>query len=93
MKEVEYIRSPLGLGWFPSELQEEKDEWWWVSKIFGLLLTGVAVTFGAPFWFSVLKKLLSLRGGGSSGKAATTTVVVESADGDAQTVEKKGEES
>lgn len=32
-----------------------------VSKILGLFLTALAITFGAPFWFDVLKKLANLR--------------------------------
>ncbi len=33
----------------------------WVSKIFGLLVTGVAVSLGAPFWFDLLKSLNTMR--------------------------------
>lgn len=58
----ETIASPLGLGWgtdMPSTI------WDWVTKVIGWLLTGVAVTMGAPFWFEMLKKLLSLKGGKS----------------------------
>lgn len=33
----------------------------WLLKIAGVTLTVVAVTFGAPFWFSVLKSVMSLR--------------------------------
>lgn len=29
--------------------------------------TGVAVTLGAPFWFDMLKKLISIKGGASGG--------------------------
>ncbi|HEY8378064.1 MAG TPA: hypothetical protein VIK91_16315 [Nannocystis sp.] len=34
---------------------------WWISKIFGLLITALAASLGAPFWFDVLKKATSLR--------------------------------
>ena len=37
----------------------------WVLKIVGLLLTGLAVSFGAPFWFDLLSKLANLRNSGS----------------------------
>jgi hypothetical protein len=69
------IASPLGLGWS----QSKPDNWWdWLTKVVGWLLTGVAVTMGAPFWFEMLKKLLALKGtvgggsggGGNSGSAA-----------------------
>jgi len=36
----------------------------WVSRIIGLVITGIAVSLGAPFWFDVLKNLTSLRRGG-----------------------------
>ncbi|MEZ4939305.1 MAG: hypothetical protein R3D58_00465 [Saprospiraceae bacterium] len=64
LQQIEHIRSPLGLGW--SSAETEKDIPWWLIKLAGLLLTGIAVTFGAPFWFDLLRKLLSLRGGGKA---------------------------
>lgn len=36
----------------------------WLMKIFGWLLTTVAVSLGAPFWFDVLNKVVNLRGVG-----------------------------
>jgi hypothetical protein len=38
--------------------------WNMIGKIFGWLLTGFAVSFGAPFWFESLSKLGSLRSTG-----------------------------
>lgn len=32
-----------------------------ISKILGITITALAITFGAPFWFDVLKKLANLR--------------------------------
>ncbi|MBC7775971.1 MAG: hypothetical protein H7246_11100 [Phycisphaerae bacterium] len=59
---IETIQSPLGLGWG----QSQPANWWeWLSKIAGWLLTGVAVTMGAPFWFEMLRKLLALKGSSS----------------------------
>ena len=63
LQRIEYIRSPLGLGW-TSEQTDNKLPWWLV-KLAGLLLTGIAVTFGAPFWFDLLRKMLALRSGGA----------------------------
>lgn len=62
------ISSPLGLGWS----QSKPDNWWdWLTKVVGWLLTGVAVTMGAPFWFEMLKKLLALKGNtGGGGNSA-----------------------
>jgi hypothetical protein len=33
----------------------------WITKIIGLLITAIAVSFGAPFWFELLNKLVNLR--------------------------------
>jgi hypothetical protein len=34
----------------------------WLVKIAGLFLTGIAITFGAPFWFGLLKGFVGLSG-------------------------------
>lgn len=34
---------------------------WWFWKLFGLLLTGVAVSLGAPFWFDLLDRFMVVR--------------------------------
>jgi len=41
----------------------------WFSKFLGLLITGLLVSLGAPFWFDLLNRFVNLR---SSGKAPTT---------------------
>ena len=33
----------------------------WLLKIFGWLLTGMAITLGAPFWFDLLNKFMVIR--------------------------------
>ena len=63
LQRIEYIRSPLGLGWTAAETDQNLP--WWLVKLAGLLLTGIAVTFGAPFWFDLLRKMLALRSGGA----------------------------
>jgi hypothetical protein len=35
-----------------------------LSKLLGLLVTAVAITFGAPFWFDVLRKVAQVRSAG-----------------------------
>ena len=63
----EHIVSPLGLGWG----QSKPTTWWdWLTKVVGWLLTGVAVTMGAPFWFEMLKKLLALKGSTGGGNSS-----------------------
>jgi hypothetical protein len=67
----ESIQSPLGLGWTAAETDNTPREW--LVKILGFLVTAIAVTFGAPFWFEILKKLISIR---PSGAQAQPTIVV-----------------
>lgn len=49
----------------PAELVLGSGAWWW-SQVFhpliGLLLTALAISLGAPFWFDMMNKLISLRG-------------------------------
>lgn len=33
----------------------------WFAKVSGLLLTAIAITLGAPFWFDVLNKIIVVR--------------------------------
>lgn len=44
-------------------------------KLTGLAVTGLAVSLGAPFWYDILNKLVSLRG---AGRRPSTTPAVES---------------
>lgn len=37
----------------------------WTTKIIGLLLTALAVSLGAPFWFDTLNKMINLRMAGA----------------------------
>ena len=38
----------------------------WLSKILGMLITGMAAAQGAPFWFDILKKIINVRGTGTN---------------------------
>ena len=58
VKTLNQFSFPIGWTAFPTDLQG------WVKKILGLLLTALAVSLGAPFWFDVLKKVVNLRGSG-----------------------------
>lgn len=66
------LESPLGLGW--NEPEDKRSLPDWLVKLAGFLLTGIAVTFGASFWFDLLKKMLALRssGGGESSDSSGT---------------------
>jgi len=38
----------------------------WILKLFGLIVSGVAAAQGAPFWFDILKRIVSIRSSGSN---------------------------
>jgi hypothetical protein len=53
---LESLNLPIGWKtWPPSNAQA------WLVTILGLLLTAFAATFGAPFWFDVLNKVMVIR--------------------------------
>ncbi|MEY3050931.1 MAG: hypothetical protein RLY31_716 [Bacteroidota bacterium] len=61
----------LGLGW----RQEHWSDGWqvWLRRFSGWLITAFAISLGAPFWFDVLKKVVSMgsnSGGSQSGSSA-----------------------
>ncbi len=65
-KDIASVRSPLGLGW--SEV-DKKQIWeegfiWWLKKILGFIVTALAISLGAPFWFDLLKKVMNVRNSG-----------------------------
>lgn len=37
---------------------------WWLTKLIGWLITALAASVGAPFWFDMLQNVMSLRGAG-----------------------------
>ena len=66
-----YGEQGLPLGW-NSETVPRKNAsvgthaGFWASKLLGLLLTTIAISLGAPFWFDVLKMVSTIRSGGRS---------------------------
>jgi hypothetical protein len=55
----------LPLGWESTPKKEE-----WVNKLIGLLLTALAISLGAPFWFDILNKITKIRSTGAEPKPA-----------------------
>jgi len=49
----------------------------WLMKLFGWLLTGLAVSQGAPFWFDFMSKFLSVRSSGVVPKVEKGTKELE----------------
>jgi hypothetical protein len=66
-------RDPQGFPFY----QQPSMVWSLLSKLLGLMLTVVAVTFGAPFWFDLLSKLGRLRNSGAPPTATDATRVGE----------------
>jgi hypothetical protein len=64
--EVKNLGVPLG--W--SNATSPHDTWSALGKIIGLLVTGFALSLGAPFWFDLLGKVSNLRGAGPAAPAA-----------------------
>ncbi|MFQ6028940.1 MAG: hypothetical protein ACE5Q6_15775, partial [Dehalococcoidia bacterium] len=69
-------KAAIPAGWdFPEKFSAPAAEWpsaaergipqglEWVTKVVGLLITAVAVSLGAPFWFRFLGRLMNLRQG------------------------------
>jgi isoquinoline 1-oxidoreductase subunit alpha len=54
------------LGWKDKPWKEVRKPFWWdgfrdtISKLIGLLLTVLAVSLGAPFWFDLLNKIVNI---------------------------------
>jgi hypothetical protein len=62
--EIAEIRRPLGMGWEGVSLRNLSN-YDLVSKFLGFILTALAISMGAPFWFDLLKKLVNIRSSGS----------------------------
>lgn len=66
---------PVALGWHLATARHDPQGfpfyerpsmlWALLSKLIGLSLTAVAITFGAPFWFDTLSKVARLRNSGA----------------------------
>lgn len=65
--ELQANASPLGLGWSKSEWAAIKtfNLQNWLLKLLGLLVTAMAVSLGAPFWFDMLKHFMNIRNAGN----------------------------
>ena len=69
--EVDSLRQELArlpIGW-EEPLNGAFDIWGWFVKLIGWIITALAVSLGAPFWFDVLNKLNSMRSTGVKPKA------------------------
>jgi hypothetical protein len=53
------------IGWARDGVRSIPEGWGWTWKIFGILISSIAVAMGAPFWFGLLNKVVNLRLTGS----------------------------
>jgi len=64
----------LPLGWADRQNWPQGEGWplyWdWLSKVMGLLVTAGAASLGAPFWFDMLSKVVSVRSAGEKPKSS-----------------------
>jgi hypothetical protein len=49
----------LPIGWNPDKLPSSPYEW--ALRLLGILLTSLAVSLGAPFWFDLLNRFIVVR--------------------------------
>ncbi|HYW59165.1 MAG TPA: hypothetical protein VE909_01480 [Xanthobacteraceae bacterium] len=58
------LRPMLPVGW-PLTPPGDGPLWWfWLVKALGWIVTGLALSLGAPFWFDTLSKFINIRGAG-----------------------------
>jgi hypothetical protein len=67
----EYNALGLPIGWGRANLPSEDATTgaalqYWISKVLGLLMTALAISLGAPFWFDVLRNVSTIRSSGRS---------------------------
>ncbi len=62
-EQLRNLSSPLGLGWSyvdPLALTPEA----WAIKVLGWIMTALAISLGAPFWFDLLRQVANVRSAG-----------------------------
>ncbi len=70
--EIKKVPAPLGLGWNESYKEQQaaaasngRAPWlFFLIKLFGWIVTALAVSLGAPFWFDLLQKVINIRNAG-----------------------------
>ncbi len=61
---------PFPLGWSAALMPKVPMEW--IYKVFGIIMTAIALTLGAPFWFDLLTQFVNLRGSGNKPQSSTS---------------------
>ncbi len=69
LHQLQNVPSPLGLGWekpFQEQYRAaEKKIGFVLLKLGGWLVTALAISLGAPFWFDLLQKVIQIRSAGT----------------------------
>ena len=73
LREVKALQLPLGWSNTPNDPRNVPERWDILWKGLGLLLTGFAIALGAPFWFDLVGRGLSLRSSGRKPPPASNT--------------------
>ena len=60
-QDLEQARRPLGLGWDNGDQIMQMGALDWLTKLLGWVVTALAISLGAPFWFDLLKKIVNIR--------------------------------
>jgi hypothetical protein len=63
LKDEEEKLRPLPLGWHDGAADAKRPQVW-IKHGLGILLTTLALSLGAPFWFDLLSKFINIRGTG-----------------------------
>ena len=63
-KDIHTLQNPLGIGW-EAFRKEEIGTYTGLEKLLGWLVTALAISLGATFWFDMLKKLVNIRSTGN----------------------------
>lgn len=67
-EDIAEANNTLGIGWKNADIHLRDSNKINLLKLFkmlfGWIITGLAITLGAPFWFDLLKKLIQIRGAG-----------------------------
>lgn len=76
--DINNVNTLLGLGYDCTHIAPLHVFFFWYPdasfrNFIGWLLTALAISLGAPFWFDLLNKLIKLRGTGTSTNATNTT--------------------
>lgn len=69
-EDVDQLSSVLGIGW--NNLAGKTGFLDWLIRIIGWLVTAIAISLGAPFWFDLLKKVVNLKNEITSRKRTET---------------------